>query len=362
MSSTIPASKPITKWPFFVGDGLCIAGMIAILAMAERPLSGGVAAAAVVCLIIGIAIAIAPYLIDQDTRLRLAENSGEGLGVAQIKKVAGLAEQLTHTVSRSQSSAEQIEKALAGAEESNDRLVALIENQTPNPTQAGEHDKALAKIQETLSTLQSAVRILSDSIERLATRPVEKAVDVSSPLNDLRLQIATLAEELPATPKTGPAPVGTDTVPESPPPVTPVPAPAPREAPMEKANVDAIPPASQVPEPPAESAEAGNDPASEAEAPDDGTPRFVFNQHSTSLIATAYIGIGNKLYLRGEGPGLNWDQGVPMQFLSIGKWGWSALEVTEAITCRIYRNDDEPAIDGDIKIKPAELKEISPRF
>ena len=35
------------------------------------------------------------------------------------------------------------------------------------------------------------------------------------------------------------------------------------------------------------------------------------------------IGIGNKPYLRGEGPGLSWDEGVPMNFIEIGKWSWS---------------------------------------
>ena len=82
-------------------------------------------------------------------------------------------------------------------------------------------------------------------------------------------------------------------------------------------------------------------------------PHFTFNEKSTSLIATAYIGIGNKLFLRGDGPGLSWEEGVPMQFLSIGKWGWSTLDVEAPVTCRIYKNDDEPAIDGDIiRIRP----------
>ncbi|MNC99840.1 hypothetical protein D3C83_182600 [compost metagenome] len=79
-------------------------------------------------------------------------------------------------------------------------------------------------------------------------------------------------------------------------------------------------------------------------------------------MATAYIGIGNKLFVRGQGPGLSWDQGVPMQFLAIGKWGWTTTDADLPITCRIYRNDDTPMLDENIVIAPGAKAEITPRF
>jgi hypothetical protein len=83
---------------------------------------------------------------------------------------------------------------------------------------------------------------------------------------------------------------------------------------------------------------------------------------TSTLVATAYIGIGNKLYVRGDGPGLNWNQGVPMQFLAIGKWGWTSPKAGEPITCRIYRNDETPMLDDNIVIAPGSKAEITPRF
>jgi hypothetical protein len=83
---------------------------------------------------------------------------------------------------------------------------------------------------------------------------------------------------------------------------------------------------------------------------------------ATSIVATAYIGIGNKLYLRGEGPGLSWDRGVPMQFLAIGKWGWTTTEAGGPVTCRIFRNDETPMLDADVVVAPGEKAEITPRF
>ena len=35
---------------------------------------------------------------------------------------------------------------------------------------------------------------------------------------------------------------------------------------------------------------------------------------TTSVVANVMIGIGNKPFLRGEGPGLNWDEGVPVSY------------------------------------------------
>jgi len=48
-------------------------------------------------------------------------------------------------------------------------------------------------------------------------------------------------------------------------------------------------------------------------SPDDAAPVPALSADgATRLLVTAYIGIGNKLFLRGEGPGLSWDEGVPL--------------------------------------------------
>ncbi|MND08254.1 hypothetical protein D3C83_307540 [compost metagenome] len=51
-----------------------------------------------------------------------------------------------------------------------------------------------------------------------------------------------------------------------------------------------------------------------------------------------------------------------MQFLAIGKWGWTSPDAGAAITCRIYRNDETPMLDENITIPPGEKAEITPRF
>jgi hypothetical protein len=82
----------------------------------------------------------------------------------------------------------------------------------------------------------------------------------------------------------------------------------------------------------------------------------------TRLTVTSYIGIGNKLYLRGEGPGLNATKGVPLQFVSIGRWRWETGEATAPVVCRIYKNDKLEAPLGPLTLAPGTEQEVSATF
>ncbi len=83
---------------------------------------------------------------------------------------------------------------------------------------------------------------------------------------------------------------------------------------------------------------------------------------ATRLLVTAYIGIGNKLYIRGDGPGLSWDKGVPMKFVSIGKWGWSTDEATAPVACKLYKNDETAALSGEVFVEPGQHVEVTALF
>ena len=83
---------------------------------------------------------------------------------------------------------------------------------------------------------------------------------------------------------------------------------------------------------------------------------------ATRLLATAYIGIGNKLYVRGDGPGLSWDKGVAMQFVSIGKWGWATHDATAPIRVKLYKNDDLACLTGEIHLAPGRHVEATALF
>jgi len=84
---------------------------------------------------------------------------------------------------------------------------------------------------------------------------------------------------------------------------------------------------------------------------------------ASRLLATAYIGIGNRLFIRGDGPGLTWEKGVPLQFVSIGKWRWETTEAAAPITFKLYKNDTvECTALGEQLITPGHLTEVTAAF
>lgn len=62
----------------------------------------------------------------------------------------------------------------------------------------------------------------------------------------------------------------------------------------------------------------------------------------TSLTINLMIGIGNKPYVRGTGPGLSQDSGQLMTFLGIGRWQWISPEPDAPATVEIWKNDQTP--------------------
>lgn len=82
----------------------------------------------------------------------------------------------------------------------------------------------------------------------------------------------------------------------------------------------------------------------------------------TRLLVTAYIGIGNKVFIRGEGPGLSWEKGVPMEFISIGKWSWETTDAIDPLKIQLFKNDDLAAQGEAITLPPGHHIEATPVF
>lgn len=64
--------------------------------------------------------------------------------------------------------------------------------------------------------------------------------------------------------------------------------------------------------------------------------------NGTALIVNLMIGIGNKPFVRGTGPGLSQDKGVPMTFLGIGRWQWVSPAPDAPATVEVWKNDQSP--------------------
>ena len=93
------------------------------------------------------------------------------------------------------------------------------------------------------------------------------------------------------------------------------------------------------------------------------TETVISSDGATRLLVTAYIGIGNRLFIRGEGPGLSWDKGVPLQFVSIGKWRWETSDAAAPVKFKLFKNDEtECAALGSRTLDPGQQAEVNATF
>jgi hypothetical protein len=80
------------------------------------------------------------------------------------------------------------------------------------------------------------------------------------------------------------------------------------------------------------------------------------------LIANVFTGLGGKPFVRGIGPGLSEDIGVPMEPIAIGRWQWVSPDPDQPATVTIWKNDIHRAIGDPVVIPPGESVEASPEF
>ena len=73
------------------------------------------------------------------------------------------------------------------------------------------------------------------------------------------------------------------------------------------------------------------------------------------------VGFGNMLYLRGEGLGLSWTQGVPLTCVDGKTWKWTG-ETTKQLKFKLLLNDQVWSQGEDLVATPGQKLEISPAF
>lgn len=82
----------------------------------------------------------------------------------------------------------------------------------------------------------------------------------------------------------------------------------------------------------------------------------------TTLLASVDIGFGNLLYVRGEGAGLSWEQGLPMVNLAPDRWQVVLGGVTSPIVFKYLLNDLQWSIGEDFVAAPGSTTVGAPVF
>ena len=82
---------------------------------------------------------------------------------------------------------------------------------------------------------------------------------------------------------------------------------------------------------------------------------------STVIEAKIDVGFGNQLFLRGQGPGLSWDRGIPLECVDSRTWRLT-FPAEEKLLFKLLLNDSVWAKGEDVVITPGQRVEITPAF
>jgi hypothetical protein len=398
-----PPEPRLNKLPFIITALVCFTVVVLIGLFAGNRFSPTSLLTAVVFLVASIAAMMFPVLADFTADSREAANRTREELEAQVARVLGATESLVRAAAQLKAVEEAAHKSARDAEALPYRMQEKLAEF--NEALAAKENEEREALEHELEDLRAAN---SDQLRAVAEKIGQAATDWAVLEASVRKQLAA-AQEIAARidqslknslAHTESKPTGADR--PSPAPeakVTPVAAeePAAGSAPVIKKPRESAaaltPPAAVVSTPPVTPPAANHAPSVEparpkpvrasrkpkpedtlaamSEAPalqESAAENSAAMESSTSsdgatrLLATAYIGIGNKLFIRGDGPGLSWDRGVPMQFVSIGKWGWSTHDAAGPIRIKLYKNDDSPALSGELQLEPGRHTETTALF
>jgi len=410
-----PAMNPIDEapklspWPFLIGDALLIGCAVLIAQQAPTPLSGAPLFAIVACVALGACLACLPFLLSYTRRqdLALAERQAEIAALART--TADSAEQLSIAAQGLNSLNDTVHRALKHLDQLPQKMqekinefkaqlneVAVTENEvlaqevnTLRNSEIERLESVFSSIRKTageLTAVEAATRqhlaeikqslgeftACSERSATEATAAIQRALDQA--LAALSTRVATFAPiPRPEAPATRPEPPPPS---ERPPEISQVTSAPPFAAPASSPTIAAAVVAEPVVRKRAPRKAAHNDDQpmlgldlSESNDyaqshPDETEPSSALSADGlTRLLVTAYIGIGNKLFIRGSGAGLSWEKGVPLQFVSIGKWRWETADATEPIAVKLYKNDEQEAVSPrELTLEPGHQQEVRASF
>ncbi|HVU16974.1 MAG TPA: hypothetical protein VHD32_08610 [Candidatus Didemnitutus sp.] len=405
----------LNKIPFIVADACCLLAAAAIGYTAKSPITPVPLISCVVLIIAGGIAVLFPFFSDYAADSRESSARLRDELELQIKRVQAAAESLGRAAAQIKSIEEAVQKSARDAETLPYRMQEKLAefNEALAAKENEERDALERELEELRAANSDQLKAVADklakatadwtALESAGRRQVSLAQDAAGKidgslrraLDQLDARLAGLEKSLrsdppppaanlaaPASPEPQPAP-SIQPAPEAfvapPPPVA-----SPEEIPVIVAVSNGVAPAPEAPKvrkprparrpKPEEVLVAMSNGAPETEAapvavavaldepPPTTQEASVSSDGATRLLATAYIGIGNKLFIRGDGPGLSWEKGVPMQFVSIGKWGWSTQDAAGPVSVKLYKNDDTAALSGGLTIEPGRHTEITALF
>ncbi|MES2344947.1 MAG: hypothetical protein V4494_03300 [Chlamydiota bacterium] len=82
----------------------------------------------------------------------------------------------------------------------------------------------------------------------------------------------------------------------------------------------------------------------------------------SSIRIKCNVGYGNNLFIRGQGPGLSWMQGVPLTNIAADEWVWETGEPFDACEFKVLVNDTKYESGENHRLPPGATVQYTPDF
>jgi hypothetical protein len=409
MQSDDDLQTTLSKWPFILGDVLLVGTALAIAIFGGWQLSGWQVAACVVSVALGAALYVLPYVIEYQVRVReVAEDRSAERRIlrhqiatceAELGEVSERLDELrsisaewkgklanlpapppdlSGPLRATEAKLAPLMDARASQQAQLDKLseqVSALADAFHNKVDPRGFEKTVSELAQELESLKAAIKARADGPveENLLPEPAEVAVDAGgveptqSPVhNDHKASVSRptrsprkrrgverrLLQRAIESKQDNPSAAVSRIIGAQQNGTVQTPNPVPEAEVPDDSKVTS----------------AEKQPLAEADMFADSVPSRPSQtrrtkKRDTAVIASVFIGIGNKPYLRGSGGGLSWEQGIAMEFEEIGKWRWIAPDQLERpVEFQVFRNDADADSSGTHTLEPGQQLEIVPEF
>jgi molecular chaperone GrpE len=137
----------LTKWPFFLGDALMLGLAYFIYSQSALPLHRVEIAAIVLCVALGAAFGVLPYLSEYLAGVKLAQGEDLASAVLQIQNVEQIADQISGATNHWQTAQDAADKTTKAAKEIAVGMAAELKGFSEFMQRANESEKAALRLE-----------------------------------------------------------------------------------------------------------------------------------------------------------------------------------------------------------------------
>lgn len=85
-------------------------------------------------------------------------------------------------------------------------------------------------------------------------------------------------------------------------------------------------------------------------------------ERMTVVEARIDVGLGNSVFIRGQGAGLSWEKGLPLNCIDGSAWIWSTKQNQGKMVFKLLLNDQVWAKGEDVVVEAGGKIEVAPVF